>query len=172
MLNNYEILDYMAKKKKFKGYAIAQTDSKQVPSANYLLYKKGLDKFQFVHVIEQKKEVKQADGKVLKQDPISEIIELESFRFSDFKAVQYDKYTLAKRYIFTSKTDETLTIKTWLATADLIAVVPDSINITRVDRKWYNNLIGFRSNNPKNMLLAVLFYVTIIALIIKLSFFS
>lgn len=172
MLNNYEILDYFAKKKLYKGYGIAQTDSKQEPSANYLLYKQGADKFFFVNLIEQKTQEKQPDGKIKKQPPIAEVIELGSYRFSDFKAVQYDKYTLAKRYIFTSKEDETLTIKTWLSTIDMIAVLPKHIEVTKVDRKWYNNLFGFRSNNPKNMLIGGIVYLAIIAIAVKFIFFN
>ncbi|MBQ0140152.1 MAG: hypothetical protein KBT36_12735 [Kurthia sp.] len=173
MLNNYEILDYLEKKKLYKGYGIAQTDCKKEPSANYLLYKQGVDKFFFVNIIEQKTQVKQADGKTKKQEPIAEIIELGSYRFSDFKAVQYDKYALAKRYIFTPKQDgEPLTIKTWLSTIDMIAVVPKQIEITRVDRKWYNNLVGFRSNNPKNMIIGGIVYLAIIAGIVKFAFFN
>lgn len=172
MLNNYEILDYLAKKKLYKGYGIAQTDSKQVPSANYLLYKSGADKFYFVQIVEQKKEERQEDGKIKKQDPIAEVIELESFRFSDFKAVQYDKYALAKRYIFTSKKDELLTVKTWLATVDLINILPKHIEVKKVDRKWYNNLVGFRSNNPKKMITAGLVYLVALIILIQFIFFK
>lgn len=171
MLNNNEILDYFAKKKLYKGYGVAQTDSKQVPSANYLIYKQGTDKFYFLNIIEQKATVTNADGSQKKQDPISEIIELDSFRFSDFKAVQYDKYTLAKRYIFTGKDGETtLTVKTWLSTLDLIAIMPKHIDITKIDRKWYNNLVGFRSNNPTKMIFGAIFYLAIIAVIVKFVF--
>lgn len=172
MLNNNEILEYFAKKKLYKGYGIAQTDSKQVPSANYLIYKQGTDKFYFLNIIEQKTTEKQADGKVKKQEPIAEVIELDSFRFSDFKAVQYDKYALAKRYIFTAKDDTTLTVKTWLSTLDLMSIMPKHIEVTKVDRKWYNNLYGFRSNNPTKMLIGGIVYLAIIAVIVKYIFFN
>lgn len=173
MLNNYEILEYLEKKKLYKGYSIAQTDCKKEPSANYLLYKQGADKFFFVNIIEQKTQVKQDDGKVKKQEPIAEVIELGSYRFSDFKAVQYDKYALAKRYIFTPKQGEdTLVIKTWLSTMDMLAALPKHIEINRVNRRWYNNLFGFRSNNPKNMLLGGIVYLAIIAIAVKFIFFN
>lgn len=160
MLSNFEISKYMQDHKMYKGFEIAQTDCKAVPEGSHLLYKKGFDQMHFIKIIENKTN-KESNEKI-------EAIEVvETYKFSMYDTVQFDQYAMSQKYSFTAETGESLTLKTWLSTASLRSIMPSRIKIKIVDRKWYNKIIGFRSNQPSKMIAATLVYITFFVALFK-----
>ncbi|MGL6031265.1 MAG: hypothetical protein ACRC0Q_03715 [Kurthia gibsonii] len=163
MINNYEILQFMNKNKQYKGYQVAQTDSKQVPGASHLLFKAGVDRFLFVRIIEPTRDTPTTDK-------ILAIEELASYKFSEFETVKYDQFSLSQRYTFTRPNGEQLIVKTWVSSATLRSALPDKVKLIVVDRKWYNRIVGFRSKDPLHMFIATAVYAAIIFLYFKYFF--
>ncbi|GEK33041.1 hypothetical protein [Kurthia sibirica] len=163
MLNNAEIQEYINTQPKYKGSEVAQVDSKSAIGASHLLYKRGSDKMIFIKIDETL--VRAGDKKNKNIAPIQSVSEVAVFSFHAFSKAQFEKFALARQYTFTSDDGDTLVLKTWLSTVELLAVIPKKLNVEVIDHKWYEKIVGFRSKNPLKMTAAIVIYGGVLALL-------